>query len=329
MNFGEILSKSWKTVWKFKILWIFGILSSCGQGGGGGGGGGGNSGYRFSQGEMDVPPEFRQFFFGIENFFNQIQAWQIVFLIIGFFLFILLLAFIFTALNTVGRIGLIQGAVKAEGDPERLTFGELFNSGKPFFWRIFGFNLLAGIAILLIVLLLLFPLIGFSFLTLGLGFLCIIPLLCALIPISWLVSVILEQANIAIVVEDLSIIDGVKRGWKIFRDNIGNMIVMGLILVFGGWIIGLILAFPILIVLVPAAIGLFSGMASGSGYLFGGGIGVSILCLVTYLPVLILLGGILQAYIKTAWTLTYLQLTGESSGEMEMDLGAAELEDVS
>ena len=32
MDFGEILSKAWKIIWKFKILWIFGILTSCGQG---------------------------------------------------------------------------------------------------------------------------------------------------------------------------------------------------------------------------------------------------------------------------------------------------------
>ena len=35
MEFGEILTKAWKIIWKFKILWVFGILSSCGHGGGG------------------------------------------------------------------------------------------------------------------------------------------------------------------------------------------------------------------------------------------------------------------------------------------------------
>lgn len=42
MDYGEVLSKAWKIIWKHKILWLFGILASCGalntmsSGGGGG-----------------------------------------------------------------------------------------------------------------------------------------------------------------------------------------------------------------------------------------------------------------------------------------------------
>jgi len=45
-NFGEVLTRAWQITWKYKVLWIFGILAGCTNGGGGGGGGGGgNSGY--------------------------------------------------------------------------------------------------------------------------------------------------------------------------------------------------------------------------------------------------------------------------------------------
>jgi len=37
---------------------------------------------------------------------------------------------------------------------------------------------------------------------------------------------------------------------------------------------------------------------------------------VGYLPILIVLGGVLRAYIQTAWTLTYIQLT---TGPKELD----------
>ena len=30
-NFGEILTRAWQIIWKHKILWIFGILASCGR----------------------------------------------------------------------------------------------------------------------------------------------------------------------------------------------------------------------------------------------------------------------------------------------------------
>ncbi len=316
MDFGEILTKAWKIIWKFKVLWIFGILSSCGRGGGGSGGGGGNTGVQFSGGNANIPPGLRQFFYSFENFFENIQGWQIAAMIIGFILFVLILIFIFSAINTVGRIGLIQGAVKADGGAESMPFGELFNSGKPFFWRVFVFNFLAAIALFIIVLVLLLPAIGLTALTFGVGLICLIPFICLLIPASWVVSVVFEQVNIAIVVEDLNIIDGLKRGWNVFRENIGNMVVMALILGIGGFIVGFIMALPLILMIVPAAIGIIGGVTSGSEFLFGGGIAVALICLAAFLPVLIVLDGILQSYIKTAWTLTYLRLTGSGKGDV-------------
>jgi hypothetical protein len=320
MNFGEILTKAWKIIWKFKVLWIFGILSSCGQGGGGNGGGGGNTGVQFSGRDPDIPPNLRHFFYNLENFFDNIQGWQIAAMVIGLILFFLILGLILSAISTVGRIGLIQGTVEAEGGVERMTFGELFNSGKPYFWRVFGFNFLAGFAIFIIVLLLLIPLIAMTALTFGVMLICLIPFICLLVPVGWLVSIIFEQVNIAIVVEDLNIIEGLKRGWEVFRENIGNMVVMGLILGIGGFIVGLILAVPMFMITIPLVIGVIGGSAYSSDFLFGGGIAVAVLCILAYLPVILVLGGILEAYIKTAWTLTYLQLTGKGKPKIETDI---------
>jgi hypothetical protein len=322
MNFGEILTKAWKIIWRYKILWVFGILSSCGQGGGGGGGGG-NTGVQYSGGEGNIPPGMREFFYNFEYFFENIQGWQIAALIIGSILFFLILAFIFTTLSTIGRVGLIQGTVKGkdaiEGEPAQgMSFGDLFNSGKSFFWRIFWFNILSGIAVFIAIMLLILPMILIAVFTLGIGLICLIPLICLLIPAGWLVGVLFEQVNIAIVVEDLTMIDGLKRGWEVLRDNIGNLVVMGLILLLGGGILGFILALPMIAVLLPLFIGVIGGSSSGSDFLFGGGIIASLACCVAYLPVLIVLNGILQAYIKTAWTLTYLRISGHEPAESEV-----------
>ena len=32
-NFGEVLTRAWQIIWKHKVLWIFGFLAGCGQGG--------------------------------------------------------------------------------------------------------------------------------------------------------------------------------------------------------------------------------------------------------------------------------------------------------
>jgi len=44
----------------------------------------------------------------------------------------------------------VTGAVKGDTGVERLTFGELFESVKPFFWRVFGLNLLLGLVFLFV-----------------------------------------------------------------------------------------------------------------------------------------------------------------------------------
>ena len=55
-------------------------------------------------------------------------------------------------------------------------------------------------------------------------------------------------------------------------------------------------------------------MGGGGGWLEGGLL-IAGLCFISYLPLLLLLNGILQAYIKSAWTLTYLRLTSKRQAE--------------
>jgi len=312
MNFGEVLSRAWQIIWKHKVIWIFGILAGCGQSTGSGGG---NTGFQFSGDEGNVPPAMRRFFFNLERLFENVQDWQIALVIVIAIVIFLALILLTLTLGTVGRIGIIQGTQQAEGDVERLSFGQLLQDGFPFFWRILGLNVLLGIAGLILILMLLIPFIGITALTFGIGLVCLLPLICLLVPVGWLVSVIVEQANIAIVLEDLNIPNGLRRGWEVFKANLGALIVMGLILLVGGAIVGLIIGLPVAFIVVPVVI----GVIAGSERAFGGGLLISVLCLVTYIPVLIVLSGILRAYIGSAWTLTYMRLTSTST-EVKQEL---------
>ena len=73
IDYGEVLSKAWKIVWKNKILWIFGILASFGQGSGGGSGGGGSNTTGYSRGsDFDFSlPNFDTF-----DFFEELHIHQ-------------------------------------------------------------------------------------------------------------------------------------------------------------------------------------------------------------------------------------------------------------
>lgn len=293
-NFGEVLSRAWQIVWKHKVLWIFGIFAGCSRSGGGGSSGvGGGDGGGFG-------PGGNQPFSEIERVFEQIGQWiSDNPWIIAVFVILILLFIVFSIfLGTIGRIGLIKGTYKAEQGEERLIFGELFSESMPYFWRVFGLSLLIGLLFLLIFL----PLIFFGVITAGIGFICILPLLCLLIPISWAVMVVIEQANAAIVLEDLGIGDGLRRGWEVVRANIGTMILMALILFIGSAVVGIVLAIPLIVALVPLVIGSVAG-AERTPLLIGG------VCCAVYLPILLILNGILTAYIQSAWTLTYMRLT--------------------
>lgn len=314
MDFAEVLTRAGKIVWKYKILWVFGILANFVQGGSGGSSGGsGNTGFQYSNGDVNLPPEVRRFFFGLENFFNGIEPTQWIGIGLALLFFILLVWFISTILGTIGRVGIIQGTLKAEQGAEKLTFAELFTSLKPYFWRVFGLNLLLGLASFVIIIILLVPFIGLTALTFGLALLCLLPLICVLVPLGWMATVIIEQANIALVVEDLNMLEALQRGWEVFRNNFGSMIVMALILVVGAAIVGLLMALPLIVAFIPFVIGIAGGAIWESGGIFSGGLAVAAIMFVLYLPVLMLLSGILRAYVNTAWTLTYLRLSGKRS----------------
>jgi hypothetical protein len=290
-NFGEVLTRAWQIVWKHKVLWIFGVFAACSRGNGGGSGGGGGGGGGTGPGGQPFPQ--------LQQTFDQIGQWinENPWIVVVFVLLILVLVVVAIFLGTIGRIGLIRGTYQAERGAERLTFGELFSESTPYFWRVFGLSLLIGLIFLLILL----PLVLFGVFTAGVGFACLLPLVCILIPVGFAVTVIIEQANAAIVLENLSIMDGLRKGWDVVRNNIGPMIALALILLIGAAVVGFIFAIPIIVAVIPFIVGAASNNTSP--------IWIAVACCALYFPVLLVLNGILTAYIQTVWALAYMRLT--------------------
>jgi hypothetical protein len=296
MDIGSVLSRAWQIIWKHKVLWIFGILAGCANANQG-------SPNIQMQREANVSPN-------VQNFFANLQDWQIALLVLAIILVTLVFVVLVVFLSTVGKIGLIRGTQQADQGATSLAFGELFNGSLPYFWRVFGLNLLVGIlTFLAFVLILIFGGLATIF-TLGIFLICLIPLICLLVPIAWVVNVIVEQSVNAIVIENLGVTAGLRRGWEVVKTNLGTMIVMALILFLGvGVIGGLIIGLPIVLIVAPAV----AGMIAGTPRATGGGLLVSALCFVAYLPVLVAASGILNGYTGSAWTLTFMRLTGRQA----------------
>ncbi|HEY2980816.1 MAG TPA: hypothetical protein VGJ22_06515 [Anaerolineales bacterium] len=289
-DFGDVLTRAWQITWKHKVLWIFGILAGCAQGRGNANfnqRGGGN-------GDGPTSPQAQRFFENIGQWISD-HPWIVAAIVIALVLFTILLIF----LGTVGRIGLIRGTAQAEAGVESLAFGTLFKESLVFFWPVLWLSVLIGLAFLVLIV----PLVAFGFLTAGFGFLCIIPLLCVLVPLAWAATIVLEQANAAIVIENLGVTAGMRRGWQVVRSNVGPMIVMSLILFVLSFFVGVVLVIPVFIIVLPAMLAFGVGLGESTTPLLVAG-----LCFVAYLPVLIVLQGILTAYIGSAWTLTYMRL---------------------
>jgi hypothetical protein len=195
LDFGNVLTRAWQIIWKHKVLWIFGIFAGCSRGGGSWGGPG-NSG-----GSSTNP-------FGDDYIAEQVGTWLAdnLWVVIAAVVVILGFAVLAAYLGTVGRIALVRGTFESEAGAERLAFGELFAAGNQYFWRVFGLWLVLTLATSAIFV----PLALLGVVTAGVGFICMLPVLCILIPAAALAGVVVEQATVAIVTEDLRMMDGLR-----------------------------------------------------------------------------------------------------------------------
>lgn len=308
-NFGEVLTRAWQIIWKHKVLWIFGILAGCGRGGGGGNGGGGNNNFNFENPSSNLPPQALRWFQTIQENLTTIIA-------VGIAL-ICLIWIITVFLSTIGKIGLIRGTSQAEGEVEKLIFGQLFSESTPYFWRMFGLSLIISLPIVIVVVALVAGLLVFLVPVSissgggsdapGLGLLAIIPFflgcMCLLVPVMFVIGMIFRQAERAIVLEDMRVLPAISRGWDVFRKNLGAIILMAIILAVIGIVAGLIIAIPVFVVVLPTVFAFALGEGQNWSPLVFMGV-----CLCLYIPVGLVLQGIVAAYTESAWTLTYMRL---------------------
>jgi len=297
MDIGGILTRTWEIIWKNKVLWIFGIFAGCTSASGG------NPG-NFTWTMQEDSPLFAE---GLSRTFQNVPALVWTLGAIAGFLIMLVVVALVIFLSTIGKIGVIKASHQAESGQEKFTFSQVFKDSTPYFWRVFLLNLLVGILVFIILFLLITLGVVGTIATLGIGMLCFIPVICLLVPIIWFVYIVVDQSSIAIVVEELGVIDGLSRGWNVVKSNLGYVIVMGLVLYIGiGMIGGFVISMPIGLIVMPAV---FAAALESTGA--GAGLALAGLCFVLYLPFYVALNGFLRGYIQSAWTLTFLELTDE------------------
>lgn len=287
MDYGSVLKKGWEITWKNKGLWILGILSGCTSGAG-------NPSQTFSYqtSSQDFP--------GMEQTFANVpeEMWILIVGCLVIFLILFVLAVI--VLSILGQAGLIAGVAHAD-ETGSVKLSEAWKMGLPHFWRLLGLSLLLFAAVMLIALF-----IGFlTVITFGMVWLCMIPLICLGLPISILISGYLSLVQNGIVLGKQGVFEALGKGWATMRANFWPVVLMALILFVIGLVAGFILSAP----LVLASLPLLAVAVSQADQGFSGFIPL-LGCFVLYLPVMIVVGGILKTYVSSVWTLTYRRLTG-------------------
>ncbi|MGH2619003.1 MAG: DUF7544 domain-containing protein [Anaerolineales bacterium] len=303
MDIGAVLTRAWNITWKYKVLWLLGVLAGCSASGRGSGGQfpSGFQGYDFSSGDAQGPPAE-----GMQQFIDRLSEGAWIPIVIGVILLVIFVSLVFLVLGVLGQAGLIAAFGRAD-DGHDITLGEAFRLGGEHFWRLLGIRITVWVAGLIIGVVAVVAVVLFSVATLGIGLICLLPVLCLLIPLGIAVDAYIVLTMVAAIEEGARVFDAFGKAWVFVQKNLGQVLVMALILVIGGGILSAILFLPFAVVVVPAIVGGLTGSDTG----LVSGLAISGLCLVVLLPVAVLLSGVLTTYITGVWTLTYRRLTGK------------------
>ncbi len=323
MDHLKILKRAFEITWNYRVLWVFGILLALTTGGGGGsGGGGGNGG---GNGDYPFPPGT----FHLPDISQQVISTMIA-AAVGLVCVIFLLVIIGTIVRYVSETALYRMVNEHEDTGEKLSVRQGFRLG----WSrqalyIFLIDLIVGLGSFVIFILLMLiaaaPLLLWltdssalgalgTVITVGLALL----LIFAFVIFAIALSLLMQFVRRACVLENLGITDAFRRGYTLVRQRVGDILVMG-ILMFGLGLAWIILMIPVFITLTLAGVvvaGLPALLVGAIASLFTEGFVPWIIATVVGLPLFILvlavpgtfLGGLVEVFKSSTWTLTYREL---------------------
>ncbi len=311
-----IVKRAWTIVWRYKVLWLFGILIALTSGGGGGGGG---SGYRFNGNDFNRP-QFQNM-----PWLRDVLRPERLVGIVALCCCLLFLVVIASAIvQFVSRAALIRSVDQIEETGAAPTWREALRLGWTHrTFRLWLLELIVGIIVglgaLVLLLLAAAPLlllltntdggrvVGIV-LTVMLGLL----VLLVLIVVAIILSVLQEFWSREVLLADRGIGDALSSGYALVRSRVRDIGGMWLVM------LGIGIGFGLLMIpIVLAVIALSAGLGGGLGYVvheatrsvpWAVAVGLPIFLIIMLIP-LSLIGGLYKVFTSSAWTLAYRQVT--------------------
>jgi hypothetical protein len=327
MDYLKVLKRSFEITWRYRALWVFGILLALttGQGGGNVGGRGGG---------FSPPPAGRSQATPFGGFHLPAISPQVVstLIVVGIGLACVILLLIVASL--VVRYMAETSLIRMVNDHEETGEKRSVRQGLRWGWsrtslRLFLIDLLVivplVVAFILLLLLALAPLLLWTTGSRPAGVVGTVAAIGLVVLFVLLFIVAITVASLLIhffrrvcALEEVGVRESIRRGYSLVRRHLKDVAIMWLIMV-GlslGWAILMIVTTLVLVLLGivigggPALLagGLTSLVSRGPlPWILAGAVGLPIFLLVIIIP-LLFLGGLWQVYRSSVWTLTYREL---------------------
>jgi hypothetical protein len=299
LDYIDVIKQAWQIIWKHKWLWLFGFIAALGSGGGNF-----SNSLQYSSNSGNTSSAGANVSQFMSTYLVVIILLALLFLVIGLVLMVF---------SIIANGALIGSAIGADAG-ETVGLGIGWRVGLKYFWRLLGLNLLIGLVVLVLVAIpvaigVLAALIGGSGSSLTPALFCLIPIaliyLLAFIVFVILLGISANYAMRYIVIDGAGVIDGLKKGFALFRLRWADTVLMYLLLGVIGFGVGVVLLIPGAAIGLPAIAMGITGVALKSIILVAAGVFVGMLAIL----VMAVLNGVFVAFSSVAWTLTYLRLT--------------------
>jgi len=207
-------------------------------------------------------------------------------------------------LGISSQSSLTLGVYRAELNAPPDTLVGLLKDGFTYFWRILGVTLLVMGSMLVVFLVFLACLTLGSVVTMGLAAICFQPLFLLMIPLMILVMAFMEQAESAIVADDMRVMDSARQAYELIKSNFWKYVLITVVIYVGMNLLMSVFTFPLLLPMFFMMVRIMDG-----GGDFNNIFRMQAVFGIVILPIMALVQGFSLTYLKSAMMVTYLRIT--------------------
>jgi hypothetical protein len=298
MDYWKLTKRAWYITGKYKFLWIFGLFL---------GGFSINSVSSFNNSysnEINNSQDINFIEKGQELFFANL-------LIIGIITFIILVVIlIMVCIKVISYSAVIAGVNEIEETGES-NFSRAFKLGIKYFWKILALHILDGLFSVVLLIILGLPVVLLFILNMPLrGFVLGLLAFMIFLPLVILINFVFTYASRSIVINKNKLVESIKTGFVVFKDNILASFLISLIL------FAINMGVTIIVIITLLFLGLLFGipmvligiiLSAGAGII--GSILLIILGILLICVFFVFIGAIINTFQSTLWTLVYRELT--------------------